>query len=166
MADDKIEHIGRGLRARREALGLTRRDMANHNAFINQTGLRFIENAPAASLWRVRHYDEVLRALAADTPAWLAMPYARREQWYDTVLDARLWQQAMADRPRVIWWWGTSRSRGALGAWCHLCDELVHPYDAGRPMTHRARTAIMAHRTVHPVAGVLLPAPVPEVEPA
>lgn len=154
MAEPVHEHVGRALRARRVALGLTLRDLIHTAVDVAAFDLKWTENAPEPSVKRVHYYDSLLRRTALDLDAWKAMPYAQREQWYDTDLDDALWHSAMVASRRVSWWWGASKSRGMTGAWCYLCENMVHTYDAGRPMTHTARCAIMAHRGQHPVVGI------------
>jgi hypothetical protein len=55
----------------------------------------------------------------------------------------------MEHNPRVVWWWGVRSDIAPRGAWCYLCEQLIHGYDVGRGMTAPARRAIMAHRLTH-----------------
>jgi hypothetical protein len=148
------EHVGRALKARRELLGVTHEQMIAIAGAVRAADIRWIENAQKPSLQRVRWYFGWMSEVAKSTDAWGKIPYAQREQWYDTALDDALWRQAMRDNRTVAWWWGRARNKGRAGAWCYLCQDMVYPYDSNRGMSLPARRAIMHHRTTHPVPGV------------
>lgn len=154
MGSAGVEHVGHALRVRRELLGVTLDEMIESSGYATKFDLKWTESAPAPTMARVRYFDATLRTVAQGLLAWLTLPYAQREQWYDTDLDEALWREAMRAHRKISWWWGATKSRGQTGAWCYLCEDMVHSYDAGRPMTLTARGAIMAHRATHSAAGV------------
>lgn len=148
---------GAHLRAHREALGLTRPDLYAAAHHQHDETLRWTERAEHPALHLIEAHHAALIDAYAAAPAPVPVPLARREQWYTTDADQVLWRAALARQPRVSWWWGVRSDAAPRGAYCHLCQAMIHGYDVGRGMTRRARRAVMAHRYQH-VTGRLTPA--------
>lgn len=150
----QAEHVGHALKMRRLLLGVDLIEIIQAAGMGHASDIRWTENALEPSQARVRWYHTWLTAAAKDRPAYVELPYAQREQWYDTPLDDALWHEAMRTNRQVAWWWGRSKGRGITGAWCRVCSEMIVPYDAGAGMSHPARVAVMQHRTKHTMAGI------------
>lgn len=152
MADEypcETDHAGKLLAAHREAHGVTLAQLARAMGQSRTREAEFIEkNARPPYMDVEAHHDALMDAwvtAARDKPFSLA----RREQWWATAADMSLWQHAMERAPQVQWWWGTRGKTGERGAWCNVCQTMIHTYDTGRGVTRNARRAIMVHRLAH-----------------
>jgi hypothetical protein len=141
--------VGAHLRAHRERLGVARSELIAAYTDGSDQDVRFAERAEHPALRVIERYHTALMAAYVGAPGRFVVPLARREQWYATEADTALWQQAMQASPAVVWWWGVRSQTSPRGAWCHLCNTMIHGYDVGRGMTARARKAVMAHRLQH-----------------
>lgn len=156
-APSTLEHVGAALRHRRELVQVSLQDIIDVAGAGHVADVKWIESAVDPSMRRVMwHYAWVMTA-AERRGTWAELPYAQRQQWYDTALDEALWHAAVAARPTRLWWWGRSHERGSNGAVCFVCGEKIETYDAGRPMSTPIRIKLMTHRAKHSAAGT--PAP-------
>jgi len=141
--------VGASIRFHRESLGLLFSDLIDAAGPGSERMLRHTERAERPRIDLVEHHHAALMAAYANAGRTLGATLARREQWYATEADRILWHLAMDSRPQVAWWWGVRADPGPRGAWCYVCDRMIHGYDVGRGMTKRARKAVMAHRLEH-----------------
>lgn len=147
------EHVGSALRHRRELVQVSLQDIIDTAGAGHVADVKWIEGAVDPSLRRIMwHYAWVATA-AERRGTWKELPYAQRQQWYDTALDESLWQAAVSVRSTRLWWWGRLHERGANGAVCFVCGQKIEIYDAGRPMSNPIRIKLMTHRALHSVAG-------------
>ena len=142
-------HVGALLAGHREQLGLTVEQVGAELGRRGTSQVWNIEHLPRPDYAQIEHHHQaVLEAFVhGGNPKPIGL--ARREQWWATAADMALWQAAASLNPPVNWWWGTRSAAGERGAWCNLCQELLHGYDSGRGMTRRARMAVMEHRLRH-----------------
>ena len=151
MMDDPYEdaRVGAHLREHRTYLGVEREEMIGERPRTDWAALRFVERAQRPASHLVEAHHAALMAAYVGAPGARPVPLARREQWYATPADKALWDRVMEDNPRVSWWWGVTRNTASRGAFCYLCNTLIHGYDVGRGLTARARYAVMDHRLRH-----------------
>lgn len=97
----------------------------------------------------VRGWYTTFQTLVGGRASWQQLPYAERNQWYTTYVDAKLRDIAWHKSAQVAWWWAMVKNNKPRGAWCHLCSEMIYTYDTSAPMTHNARAAVMGHRSTH-----------------
>jgi len=154
---EMTEHVGRALLARRQLVTVSLEDMGRAAGPGNIPDIRWMENAPEPSHRRVCWHYGWVATVAQERNTWRTLPYARRQQWYDTDLDLALTEAAKATAVQRDWWWGQGRLQGRRGAVCYVCAVWIYTYDVGRPMSNPARDALMAHRATHTLAGI--PAP-------
>jgi len=151
------EHVGSALRHRRELLAVSLADIINVAGHGHVADVKWIESAIDPSVRRILwHYGWVSQA-AELRGTWTEIPYAQRQQWYDTALDEALWTAARQKVGSRHWWWGRGHARGTAGAMCYVCDTWIATYDSGRAMSNPIRAELMAHRSKHSAAGT--PAP-------
>lgn len=140
---------GPRIKAHRTALGIQLSDLIDAAGPGSETILRHAERAERPALKVIEaHHTALMIAYAAGAGTG-ATPLARREQWYATELDAILWHRAMEARPQIAWWWGVRSDNTPRGAFCYVCEQMIHGYDVGRGLTRRARAAVMLHRLTH-----------------
>lgn len=142
-------HVGKLLAEHRDAIGISLAELAS---CLGKHGLRVahkIENHPLPSYGEVEDHHQALLECFPLYGGPKPMSLARREQWWATAADVAMWQAAAEANPPVQWWWGTRGLTGERGAYCNLCQSLIHGYDSGRGMTRRARIAVMHHRLKH-----------------
>lgn len=151
---DTSEHVGKALKARRMLVSVSLEDVIKTAGAGHVADLKWIESADHPSTRRILwHYGWVGQA-AQERGTWAGLPYAQRQQWYDTDLDAALWDTARREQPARTWWWGRGHTQSRNGAQCYVCGTWIYTYDAGRAMHNPARLALMAHRATHRVAGI------------
>lgn len=141
--------VGASIKAHRSALGVLLSDLINEAGPGSETILRHVERATRPAVHLIEQHHTALMAAYVTGGHTPAVPLARREQWYANEHDTALWIEASRINPRVSWWWGVRSNAVPRGAWCYLCESLIHGYDVGRGMTKRARKAVMAHRLEH-----------------
>lgn len=141
--------VGAWIRLHRESLGVRLSDLIHQAGAGSERILRHTERAQRPDIDLIEIHHTALMAAYVTSGHTPAVPLARREQWYANEYDATLWQDASHVNPRVSWWWGVRSNTAPRGAWCHLCNRMIHGYDAGRGMTPPARRAVMAHRLEH-----------------
>lgn len=147
------EHVGSALRHRRELVAVSLGDIIKMVGHGHVADVKWIESANEPSLLRVKwHYGWVSQA-AERRGTWTELPYAQRQQWYDTALDEALWQAARTAVGSRHWWWGRAQNQGRGGAMCYVCNEWICTYDYGRAMSNPVRETLMAHRAKHSAAG-------------
>ncbi|HEX3513850.1 MAG TPA: hypothetical protein VHT26_07615 [Trebonia sp.] len=142
-------HVGELLAGHREALGITQAQLATE---LGPRGIHVARHIEASALPAYGEVEDHHQALLEVFPLYggtRPMSLARREQWWATAADAAMWQRAAEANPPVQWWWGTRGLTGERGAYCNLCQSMIHGYDSGRGMTRRARIAVMDHRLKH-----------------
>lgn len=153
------EHVGAALKRRRELVSVSLHDIIEVAGHGHVSDVKWIESADQPSLRRVLwHYGWVTTA-AQSRGTWEQLPYAQRQQWYDTDLDLALHTAAAAKVNTRLWWWGRSQSQGRNGAMCYICEQWIETYDAGRPMSAPVRVKLMAHRSTHRAADTPAPRP-------
>jgi hypothetical protein len=142
-------HIGRLLAGHREAMGISQTQLGRELGHRGTYRAQHIENQALPAYEEVEeHHQGLIEAfMVAGSPKGYSL--ARREQWWATATDLAMWQAASEINPPVVWWWGTRGTTGERGAYCNLCQALIHGYDSGRGMTRRARLGVMAHRLRH-----------------
>lgn len=142
-------HVGSLLADHRDALGISKAELGKCMGPRGLAVAHKIELHPLPAYGEIEdHHAALMEAFplyGGPKPASLA----RREQWWATAADMAMWQHAAEANPPVQWWWGTRGGPGERGAWCNLCNRMIHSYDTGRGMTRRARVQVMAHRLLH-----------------
>lgn len=141
--------VGAWIKAHREMLGVLFSELLDAAGPGSETMLRHAERAERPTIELIEYHHAALMAAYVNAGRTQGAAFARREQWYANEYDAALWQDASQTNPRVSWWWGVRSNAAPRGAWCYLCSEMIHGYDAGRGMTKRSRKAVMAHRLMH-----------------
>lgn len=151
MSTDYFEDhkIGAHIKAHRQSLGVLLSDLINAAGPASESMLRHAERAQRPNLDLVEYHHAALMTAYGNEGRTQAAILARREQWYTTAADTTLWHKALETNPAVSWWWGAVTATTPRGAWCYLCNHMIHGYDVGRGMTKRARKAVMAHRLQH-----------------
>lgn len=145
-------HVGALLAAHRTVLGITQAELATTMGPRGLHVVRHIEASPLPVYGEVEDHHQGLMECFPLYGGPKAMSLARREQWWATTADIAMWQAAAEANPPVQWWWGTRGVTGERGAYCNLCNTVIHGYDTGRSMTRRARTGVMTHRLKHVTA--------------
>jgi hypothetical protein len=145
----ELEHLGAGVKAHREMLGVPFDALKAYVSVGRVHGLLRVESAarPAVAHIEIHHQAMLMAWVESETAPGVQL--AKREQWYANEYDEGLWVAAKALNPAVTWWWGVRSQDRARGAWCHLCSALIHSYDVGRGVTRPVRLAIMNHRFDH-----------------
>jgi hypothetical protein len=113
------------------------------------------ESLPRPPVGAVRVWYSALIRAVANKASWQKQTYAERNQWYSTTMDRRLTDVANTRAQRVLWWWGQVKAVAPRGAWCYVCNEMIHTYDVSSMMSHAARVSVMSHRAFHVQALVL-----------
>jgi hypothetical protein len=150
MAELFEDHrVGAHLKAHREHLGVSFAELIEAAGVGTDERMRWIERASHPAIALIERHHQALMNAYVIAEGQVACPMARREQWYATEADQTLWLEAVQTRPQIVWWWGVRKDAAPRGAWCYLCDRMIHGYDVGRGMTRRARQAVMAHRYEH-----------------
>lgn len=145
-------HIGRQLVAHRDALGVTAgmlERVAGHGDVLD---IRWIEQATEPSILRIRRYHWLVIEAYEAQDVKPAVSVGFREQWFTSPRDATLHHQILSGGRRTAWWWNAARTERGAGAFCYVCNTLIHAYDLTRGMTHPARLAVMNHRAGHVAA--------------
>lgn len=145
----EVDHHGHALAAHRENLGVDLAEMiagadAPDNAMVGK-----IETTRRLQVDHIEiHHRALIKAWGAGSVK-ASVIFAMREQWYTTPADWALWRQASKAKPTVAWWWGSRRDLTPGGAYCYVCDAVMHSYDVSRGLTRRGRLVIMQHRYGH-----------------
>ena len=141
--------VGAWVASHRALLGVRFSDLIAAAGPGSEQAIRHAERAERPSVELLERHHAALMAAYVTDGTVPAVSLARREQWYANEYDAALWMDASERNPRVSWWWGLRHHKGPRGAWCYVCEALIHGYDVGRGMTVPARQAVMAHRLMH-----------------
>lgn len=148
---DNVEntHIGNALAQHCALLGVAMKDLIKVAGADSGVELSWVLGAHDLSVERLRrfHYLELEAYQRSEHPA--KVTGAIREQWFTTRNDASLYRQVLAKGRRSAWWWGAARTERGTGAYCYLCEQVIHTYDLTRGITHPGRVAVMAHRGRH-----------------
>lgn len=142
-------HIGRALIAHREAFALTLADLIANTAPGEDNYLRWTERAARPSVLRLNWWHFLFTEALANADPPRVGPVGMREQWWTNEHDDALWHQAKNNRRTVSWWWNPRRTGDGYGAMCYVCQRLIVPFDASRPVTPPVRVAVMEHRAAH-----------------
>jgi hypothetical protein len=152
-------HIGRALKTHREMLHVDDAALAKALGEAGYVGFRFAEAAVIPSIRVIRWYHGGVLTAFKQRPGGSTVSMGLREQWWATEADSALCRAAYDRHPRSRWWWAPRKTERGAGAYCYVCDTLIHPYDVGHDVTHNARLAVMEHRAAHITPGVSAPGP-------
>lgn len=152
VTDPEGRHVGLILKTRRQQHWIGLPELIAQSA--SQTSISVIaaeeyETLPADAM---RAWYAAFTAAAGSKASWTQLGYAERNQWYTTSMDHRLHGQVTREGTRSAWWWGMVKAAAPRGAWCYLCNAMIHTYDVSAPMSHVARVAVMSHRFHHVAA--------------
>jgi len=142
-------HIGRALVAHRETFALTLADLIANAAPGEDNYLRWTERAVRPSVMRLNWWHFLMTEAFENADPPRVAPVGMREQWWCNEHDDALWHEAMKARRSIGWWWSPRRTKEGSGALCYVCDALIAPFDAARPVTPPVRIAVMEHRAWH-----------------
>lgn len=142
-------HIGKALDAHRIALGIHEAEIRQFAPEFDAAELAWLYSTLEPSILRIRRFHYALMEVYERLPTPTAVPVPFREQWFTTRHDQLLHSNVLMSGRRTAWWWGARRTERGTGAYCYVCDTLIHPYDLGRGVTHPVRFAVMQHRAGH-----------------
>lgn len=143
------DHVGALIRLHRASLGVSIADMIRIYGPGNDREPRFVEAAKHPSVKLIERYHTMLMAAWITAEGSVVLPVARREQWWANEWDQALWHRAMDANRALQWWWSIQSDAAPRGAWCRLCNQMIHTYDVGRGLRRPGRLKVMQHRYGH-----------------
>lgn len=142
-------HIGHQLARHCEVLGVSMVDLIAVAGEGSSPELGWITECRELSVDRIRRFHFLMTEAIARKAARPRLSVPFREQWFTTRNDGALHQGVLDKGRRTAWWWGAARTERGTGAYCYVCEQLIHAYDLGRGVTHPVRLAVMRHRAQH-----------------